>query len=175
MSVRLSLRLEPTTSRGAADGPGDRLGAGGFRAVLQVHDNGEPALMIDGAALWAGTDPRFSHQARVEMMIRARRAARAWPPLERLIGPRGPDSLDLTDHEVDQLLTVAAVRLAAVGVALHWPKARSDLLTAKVVLNGGRTPPSDLGAFLGSKADYDSSAGEGSDSTRALASPGSCP
>src|SRR5665647_3042800 len=85
-------------------------------------------------------------------MIRARRAARAWPPLEALIGPRGPGFLDLTNDEVDQLLTVAAARLAAVGVALHWPKAQSDLLTATVVLNCGRTPPSDLGAFLGSKA-----------------------
>jgi len=151
-SVRLSLRLELGTSSGAADGPSDRPGGGGFRAVLQVHSKEEPALVIDGAELWAGTDQRFGHQSRVEMMIRARRAARAWPPLERLIRPRGPDSLELTDHEVEQLLTVAAVRLAAVGVALHWPRARSDLLTAKVVVNGGRTPPSDLGAFLGSKA-----------------------
>jgi superfamily II DNA or RNA helicase len=151
-SVRLSLRLEPSTSSGAADGRGDRLGASGFRAILQVHDRGEPALMIDGANLWAGNDQRFSHQARVELMIRARRAARAWPPLEALIGPRGPGSLDLTNHEVEQLLTVAAARLAAVGVALHWPKAQSNLLTATVVLNGGRTPPSDLGVFLGSQA-----------------------
>jgi len=151
-SVSLSLRLELSTSDSAADSRGDRLGADGFRAILQVHDRSEPALIIDGADVWAGTDQRFGHQARVELMIRARRAARAWPPLEALIGPRGPDFLDLSNHEVDQLLTVAGVRLAAVGVAIHWPKAQPDLLTARVVLNGGRTPPSDLGAFLGSKA-----------------------
>ncbi|MEU4803877.1 DEAD/DEAH box helicase [Actinosynnema sp. NPDC023587] len=115
--VRVSLRLEGLES---------------FRAVVQVHSLADPTSVLDAARLWAGSDRR----ARSDAMVGIRRAARAWPPLERLLDLPVPDEVPLLDSDVDHLLRDGAVRLAAVGVDVHWPKDLVRDLSARVVLGG---------------------------------------
>ncbi len=113
--VRISLRVE---------------GLETFRAVVQVHSLADPTMVVDAAQLWAGTDRR----AQSDAMIGIRRAARAWPPLERLLDLPVPDEVALLDSDVAHLLRDGAVRLAAAGVDVHWPKDLVRDLSAKVVL-----------------------------------------
>ncbi|MEV0679204.1 DEAD/DEAH box helicase [Actinosynnema sp. NPDC050436] len=117
--VRVSLRLEGLES---------------LRAVVQVHSLADPAGVLDAALLWAGSDRR----AQADAMVAVRRAARAWSPLERLLDLPVPDEVALLDSDVEHLLRDGAVRLAAVGVEVHWPKDLVRDLSARVVLGGDR-------------------------------------
>ncbi|MDQ2588008.1 DEAD/DEAH box helicase [Saccharothrix yanglingensis] len=117
--VRLSLRVE-----------GDER----FRVVVQVHNLADPTLVVDAAELWAGANQRL----RADATVALRRAARAYPPLEPLLDRPVPDATDLTDGDVELLLTTGAVRLAGAGVDVHWPKDLVRDLTARVVLGGDR-------------------------------------
>ncbi|MBB5953551.1 SNF2 family DNA or RNA helicase [Saccharothrix tamanrassetensis] len=124
--VRISLRIE---------------GLDSFRAVVQVHSLADPTAVVDAALLWAGADRR----AQSDAMVGIRRAARAFPPLERLLDLPVPDEVALLDSDVEQLLRDGAVRLAAAGVDVHWPKDLLRDLSAKVVLGDDRDRP----AFFG--------------------------
>ncbi|WP_257901464.1 DEAD/DEAH box helicase [Saccharothrix obliqua] len=115
--VRISLRVE---------------GLEAFRAVVQVHSLADPTSVVDAAVLWAGDD----RGARAEATVAIRRAARAWPPLERLLDQPVPDEVPLPDPDVADLLRDGAVRLAAAGVDVHWPKDLVRDLSAHVVLGG---------------------------------------
>ncbi|MFI9813483.1 DEAD/DEAH box helicase [Saccharothrix variisporea] len=126
--VRVSLRIE---------------GLEEFRAVVQVHSLADPSLVVDAAELWAGTDRR----ARSDAMVVLRRAARAFPPLERLLDLPVPDQVVLLDSDVEELLRDGAVRLAGVGVDVHWPKDLVRDLSARVVL--GSEDRGDRPAFFG--------------------------
>ncbi|MEU5694539.1 DEAD/DEAH box helicase [Actinosynnema sp. NPDC020468] len=117
--VRISLRVE---------------GLEEFRAVVQVHDLADPSLVVDAARLWAGA----SRRTRSEATVAIRRAARAWPPLERLLDLPVPDEVPLLDSDVEDLLRDGAVRLAAAGVDVHWPRDLVRDLTATVVLDADR-------------------------------------
>ncbi|GAA2537317.1 MULTISPECIES: DEAD/DEAH box helicase [Streptomyces] len=140
--VRISLRLDlsaydlfdsdgPGTG-GDGDGAGTR-GAGA--AIVQVHSLADPTLVADAAALWAdGADGAFGPRARVDAALAVRRAARVWPPLDRLCDQDVPDVLALSEDEVNDLLGVAATRLAAAGVAVHWPRDLAQDLTATAVI-----------------------------------------
>ncbi|MEO3868312.1 DEAD/DEAH box helicase [Nonomuraea sp. B12E4] len=136
--VRLSLRLEA-----------DDLAAADFRAIVQLHSLADPSLVVDAADLWRGHDPGFGARARIEATLAVRRAARAWPGLERLLDSAVPDELALTDGDVEDLLAGAAERLAAAGVEVHWPKALVRGLTARAVIGERDSAPSDLPRFLG--------------------------
>ncbi|MEU4766075.1 DEAD/DEAH box helicase [Actinosynnema sp. NPDC023794] len=125
--VRISLRIE---------------GFGPFRAVVQVHSLADPARVVDAAELWASANQR----SRADAMVALRRAARAWAPLERLLDQPVPDEVTLLDSDVEHLLATGAVRLAAAGVDVHWPKDLVRDLSAKVVI-GER--PADRPAFFG--------------------------
>ncbi|MER5262581.1 DEAD/DEAH box helicase [Actinosynnema sp. NPDC002837] len=125
--VRISLRIE---------------GFGPFRAVVQVHSLADPARVVDAAELWASANQR----SRAEATVALRRAARAWSPLERLLDQPVPDEVALLDSDVEHLLATGAVRLAAAGVDVHWPKDLVRDLSAKVVI-GER--PADRPAFFG--------------------------
>ncbi|TQM78003.1 SNF2 family DNA or RNA helicase [Saccharothrix saharensis] len=125
--VRISLRIE---------------GFGPFRAVVQVHSLADPARVVDAAELWASANQR----SRADAVIALRRAARAWPPLERLLDQAVPDEVALLDSDIAHLLATGAVRLAGAGVDVHWPKDLVRDLTAKVVI-GER--PADRPAFFG--------------------------
>lgn len=133
--VRISLRLDLSAYDlfdGDADGTGAR-GAGA--AVVQVHSLADPTLMADAAALWAGeADAAFGPRARVDTALAVRRAARVWPPLDRLAEREVPDVLALSEDELGELLGVAATGLAAAGVAVHWPRDLAQDLTATAVV-----------------------------------------
>ncbi|MER6340595.1 SNF2-related protein [Streptomyces tendae] len=146
--VRISLRLDLSAydlfDREEAGRPGDAGGgAGDVRnagaAVVQVHSLADPTLVADAADLWSGTaDAAFGARARVDTALAVRRAARVWPPLDRLTEQDVPDVLALSEEEVTDLLGVAAGRLAAAGVAVHWPRDLAQDLTATAVI---RTAP----------------------------------
>ncbi|TQL87992.1 helicase-like protein [Actinoallomurus bryophytorum] len=134
-ALRISLRAElidPAT--------------GDLRLVVQVHRGAEIA---DAATLWAGDVHGFGPRARLEVTLAVRRAARAWPPLERLLRRPLPDTLSLTDEETSALLGDAARRLGAEGVQVHWPRELARNLTSMAVLGDRETLPGahDSGLF----------------------------
>ncbi|MEU9517704.1 SNF2-related protein [Streptomyces sp. NPDC048224] len=146
--VRISLRLDLSAydlfDRDADGGAGTEGGGpAGVRnagaAIVQVHSLADPTLVADAADLWSGTaDDAFGPRARVDAALAVRRAARVWPPLDRLAEQDVPDVLGLSEDEVTDLLGVAAARLAAAGVAVHWPRDLAQDLTATAVV---RTAP----------------------------------
>ncbi|MFD8432818.1 DEAD/DEAH box helicase [Streptomyces coelicoflavus] len=148
--VRISLRLDLSAydlfDRAAdadAGAAGAGAGSGGVRnagaAVVQVHSLADPTLVADAADLWSGTaDASFGPRARVDAALAVRRAARVWPPLDRLTEQDVPDVLALSEEEVTDLLGVAAGRLSAAGVAVHWPRDLAQDITATAVI---RTAP----------------------------------
>ncbi|MFF6994350.1 SNF2-related protein [Streptomyces sp. NPDC008313] len=130
--VRISLRLDLSAYQLFDDPEGaHRAGA----AVVQVHSLADPTLVVDAAALWAGdADTVFGPRARVDTALAVRRAARVWPPLDRLAEQDVPDVLALTEEELYDLLGVAATRLGAAGVAVHWPRDLAQDLSAAAVV-----------------------------------------
>ncbi|MEU6993585.1 DEAD/DEAH box helicase [Streptomyces sp. NPDC046465] len=124
-------------SAGSGEGPGEAVPraavASPAAAVVQVHSLADPALVTDVAGLWAGTD-HFGPRARVDTLLALRRAARVWPPLGRLLQRPRPDVLPLSEEELYDLLGAAAGRLAAAGVAVHWPRELTRGLTATAVV-----------------------------------------
>ncbi|MFE2561169.1 DEAD/DEAH box helicase [Streptomyces sp. NPDC059352] len=129
--VRLSLRLElPGFTSEAREAPA-------FRAVLQLHGVADPTLVADAAEVWAGsgrTAGAFGPRARMDALLALRRAARAWPPLAPLLSAAVPDTVELADEEVAELLGPATRALAATGVQVHWPRELADRLTARAVI-----------------------------------------
>lgn len=136
--VRLSLRLQ-------ADDPGEAE----FRAVVQVHSLADPSLVADAAELWDGGEHGFGPRVRIDTTMAVRRAARAWPALERLLDSAVPDELTLSDAEVGHLLAEGAGRLAAAGVEVHWPRSMVRGLSARAVVGERDAAPSDLPSFFG--------------------------
>ena len=126
-ALRISLRAELTDPA-----------AGDLRLVVQVHSGTEIA---DAADLWAGHVHGFGPQARLETTLAVRRAARAWPPLERLLRRPLPDALSPTDEETADLLRDAERRLGAEGIQVHWPRELARDLTATAVLGDRETLP----------------------------------
>ncbi|MFF4801272.1 DEAD/DEAH box helicase [Streptomyces sp. NPDC001351] len=130
--VRISLRLDLSAYE-LFDGEEGVRTAGA--AIVQVHSLADPTLIADAAALWAGeADAAFGPRARVDAALAVRRAARIWPPLDRLSEQDVPDVLALYDEELGELLGVAATRLAAAGVAVHWPRDLAQDLSAAAVV-----------------------------------------
>ncbi|MET8173621.1 DEAD/DEAH box helicase [Streptomyces clavifer] len=108
-------------------------------AVTQVHSLADPTYVTDAATLWSGgAGEPFGPRARIDAVLALRRAARVWPPLERLLDQPVPDVLALTEEELYELIGDAGVRLAAAGVAVHWPRELARSLTAAAVV---RTAP----------------------------------
>lgn len=141
VSLRLDLRAHEVFDGAADDVPdgGGRTGDSGesvaspAAAVVQVHSLADPTLVTDAAQLWSGSD-HFGPRARVDTLLAVRRAARVWPPLTRLLERPRPDVLPLSEGELYELLGVAATRLAAAGVAVHWPRELTRGLTATAVV-----------------------------------------
>ncbi|WP_044364354.1 DEAD/DEAH box helicase [Streptomyces natalensis] len=148
--VRLSLRLDlpahklfdggPDDGReaGPDDGQGEGYGAGERSAaavVLQVHSLTDPTLVADARHLWEGEGPdHFGPRSRVDTLLALRRAARVWEPLARLLERPVPDVLPLGEDELNDLLGPFTPKLAAAGVAVHWPRELARGLTATAVL-----------------------------------------
>ncbi|WP_030896769.1 DEAD/DEAH box helicase [Streptomyces sp. NRRL S-474] len=132
--VRISLRLDLSAYDLFDDASGGGVRSAGA-AIVQVHSLADPTLVADAAALWAGAaDDAFGPRARVDAALAVRRAARVWPPLDRLSDQDVPDVLALTEDELSDLLGVAATRLAAAGVAVHWPRDLAQDLSATAVV-----------------------------------------
>ncbi|MFE4968584.1 SNF2-related protein [Streptomyces sp. NPDC056660] len=144
--VRISLRLDLSAYDLFDDGEGaHRAGA----AIVQVHSLADPTLVTDAAALWAGqSDAAFGPRARVDAALAVRRAARVWPPLDRLAEQDVPDVLALSEEELGDLLGVAATRLAAAGVAVHWPRDLAQDLTAAAVIRSAPGSATDGTGFF---------------------------
>ncbi|TGA84677.1 DEAD/DEAH box helicase, partial [Streptomyces sp. MZ04] len=138
VSLRLDLRAHEVfdavdSASGDASGAPSVGGEGAAAAVLQVHSLADPTLIADAAQLWVGAD-HFGPRARVDTLLAVRRAARVWPPLGRLLERPLPDVLPLNEEELSDLLGVAAARLGAAGVAVHWPRELTRGLTATAVV-----------------------------------------
>ncbi|MFF8938329.1 SNF2-related protein [Streptomyces paradoxus] len=132
--VRISLRLD-LSAYDLFDDAFDGRARGAGAAIVQVHSLADPTLVADAAALWAGEAAEaFGPRARVDAALAVRRAARVWPPLDRLADQDVPDVLALTEDELSDLLGVAATRLAAAGVAVHWPRDLAQDLSAAAVV-----------------------------------------
>ncbi|MEU0971450.1 DEAD/DEAH box helicase, partial [Streptomyces sp. NPDC005917] len=144
--VRISLRLDLSAYDLFDDGEGaHRAGA----AIVQVHSLADPTLVTDAAALWSGqSDAAFGPRARVDAALAVRRAARVWPPLDRLAEQDVPDVLALSEAELGELLGVAATRLAAAGVAVHWPRDLAQDLTAAAVVRSAPGSATDGTGFF---------------------------
>ncbi|MGC0328703.1 superfamily II DNA or RNA helicase [Streptomyces sp. SAI-170] len=156
--VRISLRLDLSAydifdGGDAAEGgdTGERLRRAGA-AIVQVHSLADPTLVADATALWAGeADGAFGPRARVDAALAVRRAARVWPPLDRLAEQDVPDVLALSEEELGDLLGVAATRLAAAGVAVHWPRDLARDLTAAAVVRPAPGSATDGTGFFDSE------------------------
>ncbi|MGW9495903.1 DEAD/DEAH box helicase [Streptomyces prasinus] len=153
--VRVSLRLD-LSAYDLFDGADERAGGAAARGagavVVQVHSLADPTLVADAAALWAGTaDHAFGPRARVDAALAVRRAARVWPPLDRLSDQDVPDVLALSEDELNDLLGVAATRLAAAGVAVHWPRDLAQDLTATAVVRPAPGSATDGSGFFESE------------------------
>ncbi|MFJ2155233.1 DEAD/DEAH box helicase [Streptomyces sp. NPDC087856] len=147
--VRISLRLD-LSAYDLFDDTGHVRSAGA--AIVQVHSLADPTLVVDAAALWAGTaDSAFGPRARVDAALAVRRAARVWPPLDRLSELDVPDVLALSEEELGELLGVAATRLAAAGVAVHWPRDLAQDLTAAAVVRSAPGSATDGTGFFESE------------------------
>ncbi|WP_338676043.1 DEAD/DEAH box helicase [Streptomyces sp. SCSIO 30461] len=148
--VRISLRLDLSAYElfdradedgTDEDGPGgdERNGDGSARqaaaVLVQVHSLADPTLVLDAARLWAGDgDDHFGPRARIDAVLALRRAARVWHPLARLLEREVPDVLPLGEDELYELLGVAAERLGAAGVTVHWPRELARTLAATAVV-----------------------------------------
>ncbi|MEU9602528.1 DEAD/DEAH box helicase [Streptomyces sp. NPDC048109] len=134
VSVQVSLRLEI-----------EDVGDTGVRAVVQVQDVDPPQDLVDAGALWRRpAPPGSSDLARKEgTMVALRSAARAWPPLERLLEAPAPDAPEVSGDEVDDLFGDAVDDLVTAGCAMHWPRDLVRSLTMRAVLGpkqAGATP-----------------------------------
>jgi superfamily II DNA or RNA helicase len=147
--VRISLRLD--LSAYDLFDEGGRVRSAGA-AIVQVHSLADPTLVVDVAALWAGTaDTAFGPRARVDAALAVRRAARVWPPLDRLTEQDVPDVLALSEEELGDLLGMAATRLAAAGVAVHWPRDLAQDLTVSAVVRSAPGSATDGTGFFESE------------------------
>ncbi|MFE6619182.1 SNF2-related protein [Streptomyces sp. NPDC057740] len=131
--VRISLRLDLSAYDLFDDAGAGARSAGA--AIVQVHSLADPTLVADAAALWSGeADAAFGPRARVDAALAVRRAARVWAPLDRLSEQDVPDVLALSDEELGDLLGAATTRLAAAGVAVHWPRDLAQDLSAAAIV-----------------------------------------
>ncbi|MFE5186378.1 SNF2-related protein [Streptomyces sp. NPDC056628] len=148
--VRVSLRLDLSAHTLFDEDAGGSRNAGA--AIVQVHSLADPTLVADAAALWSGeADTAFGPRARVDAALAVRRAARVWPPLDRLSEQDVPDVLALSDEELGDLLGVAATRLAAAGVAVHWPRDLAQDLSAAAVVRPAPGSATDGTGFVESE------------------------
>lgn len=75
-------------------------------------------MVADAADIWAGRSAAggvFGPRTKIDTLLTLRRAARAWPPLGRLLTAVAPAELELSDTEVSELLGEAAALATRLG------------------------------------------------------------
>ncbi len=131
----VALRVELDADPAAAIGPVSA------RAVLQVSSRLDPSLVVDaGTVLGQPTalSARFGGDVEADLLRTLRRGARTWEPLGGLLRQRVPDSLELDDDELAELLGETATELAGVGIPVLWP---AELLRDRVRLHASVGSP----------------------------------
>jgi superfamily II DNA or RNA helicase len=144
--VRVSLRIEVRSPVGGE--------APVFRAVLQVHSVSDPTIVADAADVWGGATA-FGPHASMDALLALRRAARAWPALAPLLSAAVPDSVELADEEITDLLGASGRALFDLGIAVHWPKDMVGRLTTRATVgpsDGHDRVLSDTPSFLSADA-----------------------
>ncbi len=132
VEVVLALRVEA---------PEEELAGGGVIVVPQVHDAEDTTRFADAEALWLGQAPGFGRAARTRAAVALRRAAEAWPALERLLREPVPDRMVLESDELSDLLDTGLPALAEVGVDVLWPRGlRAELTPYARVEHTARGP-----------------------------------
>jgi SNF2 family DNA or RNA helicase len=141
--VFLSLRVEA---------PDEQLAGGRVSVVPQVHEVDVATHVADAEQLWASSGGHgFSVRARASAGVALRRAAQAWPVLDRLLRRPVPDRLVLDADELTDLLDEGLPALAAAGVDVFWPRGlRQELVPqarVEVRSRGERDAPLMTGVF----------------------------
>jgi superfamily II DNA or RNA helicase len=126
--VFLSLRVEA---------PDEQLESGTLSIVPQVHELDVATHVADAEALWlttsdSGAGHGFSRKARVSASVALRKAAIAWPVLDRLLRRQVPDRIVLQPDELADLLEQGLAALAEIGVEVYWPRGLRQELTPQV-------------------------------------------
>ncbi|MFF4184223.1 DEAD/DEAH box helicase [Streptomyces sp. NPDC001691] len=113
-------------------------GAGRRRGRASAGDPAAGATVTAAAATSTAANgsgvEAFGPRARIDALLALRRAARVWPPLGLLLERSVPDVLPLTEAELYELLGEASARLAAAGIAVHWPRELARTLSATAVV-----------------------------------------
>ncbi|MFI5864694.1 DEAD/DEAH box helicase [Streptomyces sp. NPDC051546] len=124
-----------------------------LRAIVQLHHLADGTL-ADAGDIWSGrAAPALSApDVREQALLALRRAARAWPPMGRLLHMPAPTHLVLSDEEVSDLLGDAAQTMAAAGFPIHWPKELAKELLARAVVEPSEKTTSDLPSLLSAEA-----------------------
>ena len=133
--VFLSLRVEA---------PDEQLETGTLSVVPQVHELDVATHVVDAGDLWVTDQPGalgFSRQARVNAGVALRRAATAWPVLDRLLRRPVPDRLVLHPDELADLLEQGLGALAAAGVEVYWPRGLRQELTPQARVDARTAAP----------------------------------
>ncbi len=139
--VRITLRIEA---------PSEVLEGGGVVVVLQAHEAGNDAHVVDADRLWLGADHGFSRAARVNVSVALRAAAQVWAPLDRLQRQQVPDRIVLDGDELADLLEHGLEALDRASIDVFWPRGlRGELIPqARVdVRHGPREGPLYEGLF----------------------------
>ncbi|MEL7156409.1 MAG: SNF2-related protein [Actinomycetota bacterium] len=116
-TVTLRLVLPTVATPDDADGPDP------FRAELVLQSPDDPSLLVPVTDLWEAPESVMARFDDVEdtLFLTLRRAARIWPPLQRLLQETRPTHLVLSDDEADELLGPLVEELATAGLFVHWP------------------------------------------------------
>ena len=142
--VYLSLRVEA---------PDEQLAGGHVVVVPQVHEVDVATHVADAEQLWLDAGEQgFSRAARVAAGVALRRAAQAWPVLDRLLHRPVPDRLVLDGDEIADLLEHGLKSLADIGVDVFWPRGLRHELTPQARIEvkpraGDRSEPLMTGVF----------------------------